>query len=310
MIGYFSAEVNADLSATPTAEASIRSGLLRLIRLGMQEDLYSGGTIRKVSFIGDRTTFVAPPPTTTSTTTASTDKGLGPVALSFVLIAAILAFLIGGLLVGNHLRKKKQHDERGIILEDHHYTSDDEAGEQAWNKGHVAGRSVLERADSAEPGSLAEQDELALEPQDLVAPVLSKSAEQTDDATDDAIDVSVAESPTRATREATSLTVDTQETDKPAPSEADASLAAFMATSTTASDVPTEADAASRAAAAPKTPSPKKRKKKKKKKVVDTSSPDSLRDALSTLDSIAEEPHDPNAVIDGSDDSSGPRSLS
>ena len=61
MKGRFSASVNADVSQDSMAEASIKSGLLRLLRLGMNEDLYVLNDVRKVSFIGDRTSFVPPP---------------------------------------------------------------------------------------------------------------------------------------------------------------------------------------------------------------------------------------------------------
>jgi hypothetical protein len=49
MVGEFTASVIADLKKEPVLEDSLRSGILRLIRQGMINDIFIGGNISKES---------------------------------------------------------------------------------------------------------------------------------------------------------------------------------------------------------------------------------------------------------------------
>lgn len=267
--GYFSASVNADLESDSTAEAAIRNGLLRLLRLGMKEDLYANGDVRKVSFIGDRNLYE--PPAQVETNNSST--GMSGVALTFIILAALLAFLVAGLLVRNASKKRREDHAKGIVLEDDlHFDGDEEVANAGFGGGD----------DQSVDGSLAATDELALQPQPTVFPVSSKSSGERNESPD-AQSHSTGSSSTESDDVAAAL-----------------ALQVFLSTSATPSE-PTypEADASNQSTSPRK--SPKKKKKRKNKKAPD--SPDSLMDeSLRTLDSIAEEPTTSSIIDETSDD--------
>lgn len=293
MKGQFSAAVNADISQDSMAEASINSGLLRLLRLGMNENLYVLDNVRKVSFIGDRTTYVAPPTTQSQNPNSG---GIGTAALAIIILAVLFIFLIVGFLVGRNIRKRKdeQHN-KGVVL-DESFALDEEAVDSSYNKGFMGGGVDGQQCADVR-GSLASTDELALQPQSLIAPVLSASTASGEESKSDAV-----EEGTKATSEEASAT--SPNTDKNKSSAAADELAAVLLAATAAAasaeKAGEEATGEKQAAEAekPKTPPKKKRKRKKGKRSPD--SPDSLlAESLRKLDSIAEEGE--TSVIDESD---------
>lgn len=294
MTGYFTAFVDADLKADSTAEASVRSGLLRLLRLGMQENLYLNGDVRKVSFIGDRTGFVPPPVQTQSSDSSSVN--MSTVALTFIILAAFFAFLIGGFLVRKAARERKQEQVKGMMLEEDLNLDVDEA---SYNIGFVGDVS---RGDSNKQGSLASTDELALEPQDAAFPVFAPNSGGSADeakfkaATELTIETSCA---------AHAPTVIPSNQQQVAAVELD-----LLFLSTEASPSSGRSPERNTSSAAKMLPKKKKRRKKtKNKKAPD--SPDSLMaESLKTLDSIAEEPPNDSSEFEDSDaDSESARSI-
>jgi hypothetical protein len=306
MKGRFSASVNADVSQDSMAEASIKSGLLRLLRLGMNEDLYVLNDVRKVAFIGDRFTYVPPPPPVSSASPSS--GGIGTAALAIIILAALFVFLLVGFLVGRNIKKRKQDQHsKGVVLDESFALDEEEMAGASYNKGFKGG-DVDSPNGSSVQGSLASTDELALQPQLLVAPVLSQSTAESD-----------------AAEESKSNVVDEEQKETP-PNEGGAPVAEKEQSSTAAADELAAVLLAATAAAAsaekageevtgekisgdadkPQTP-PKKKRKKKKKAKRDPDSPDSLlAESLRQLDSIAEEGE--ASVIEESSDSSA-RSL-
>lgn len=286
MKGSFSASVNADVSQDSMAEASIQSGLLRLLRLGMNEDLYVVNDVRKVSFIGDRTSYNPPPPVTSSSAPAS-NRSLGNAALATIIIAALVVFLIAGFLIGRNQKRKRDEHARGVML-DESYALDEEDGKSP-NDGFRGGTGV--------EGSLAATDELALQPQHLVVPVLTKSSED-GSGPDEANENSQVKA---APSEANCSTA----RNSAAAKELAAALEMATAAAASAEKAGEKVTGEKINASAAETPSPKKNKKKKRKKKGKkaTDSPDSLlSDSLRKLDSIAEESEP--SVIDESSDSS------
>jgi hypothetical protein len=286
MKGSFSASVNADVSQDSMAEASIKSGLLRLLRLGMNEDLYVVNDVRKVSFIGDRTSFNPPPPVTSSSAPAS-NRSLGNTALAIIIVAALVVFLIAGFLIGRNRKRKRDEHARGVML-DESYALDEEDGKSP-NDGFRGGTGV--------EGSLAATDELALQPQHLVVPVLTKSSED-GSGPDEANENSQVKA---APSEANCSTARNSAAAKELAAALEMATAAAASAEKAGEKVTGEKITSSSA----ETPSPKKKKKKKRKKKGKqaTDSPDSLlSDSLRKLDSIAEESEP--SVIDESSDSS------
>lgn len=282
MKGSFSASVNADVSQDTMAEASIKSGLLRLLRLGMNEDLYVVNNVRKVSFIGDRTSY-NPPPVTPQSAPAS--GGIGTAALAIIIVAALIVFLIAGFLIGRNRKRKREEHAKGMVL-DESFNLDEEAG-KSYNDGFRGGAEV--------EGSLAATDELALQPQPLVVPVLSKSSEAGSESDEANEKSQVKEAPAEANSSPAKNSTAAQEL----------AVALEMATAAAASAEKAGEQVTGEKINGPdaETPTPKKKKKRKKKGKRATDSPDSLlSDSLRKLDSIAEE-HEPS-IIDESSDSS------
>ena len=267
---------------TTMAEASIKSGLLRLLRLGMNEDLYVVNDVRKVSFIGDRTSY-NPPPVTPSSAPAS--GGIGTAALAIIIVAALIVFLIAGFLIGRNRKRKREEHAKGMVL-DESFNLDEEAG-KSYNDGFRGGAEV--------EGSLAATDELALQPQPLVVPVLSKSSEAGSESDEANEKSQVKEAPAEANSSPAKNSTAAQEL----------AVALEMATAAAASAEKAGEQVTGEKINGPdaETPTPKKKKKRKKKGKRATDSPDSLlSDSLRKLDSIAEE-HEPS-IIDESSDSS------
>lgn len=295
MTGYFTASVNADLAADSTAEASVRSGLLRLLRLGMKENLYLNGDVRRVSFIGDRTDFVPPPVQTQSTNSSSVE--MGTVVLTCTILAALLAFLIGGFLIRKTVRKRKEEQGKGVRLEEDFHLDADEA---SYNMSYVGD---LERNGSDMQGSLASTDELALESQDAIFPVLTPKS-------DGSADEEKSEAPTEPTNEMpdAAYAPSVIPTNQYQVASVELDLLFMSNEATPSSDKSPERDTSPAAKTSPKKKK-KKRKKAKNKKAPD--SPDSLlAESLKTLDSIAEEPSNDSSEFEDSDaDSESARSL-
>lgn len=274
MTGYFSSSVSADLESDSAAEASIRNGLLRLLRLGMQEDLYVNGDVRKVSFIGDRNLYEPPPQEETNTSST----GMGAVALSFIILAVVLAFLIAGFLVRHTRKTRREEQAKGIALEDDlHLDADEEVANTGFSGGDEKVINVS--------GSLAATDELAVQPQPTVFNVPSRASSERN------------ENPSLQSPSTGSMSTESTESDDVAAALA---LQVFLTNAATPASAPyPEADASNQSTSPRK--SPKKKKKRKNSKAPD--SPDSLIDeSLRTLDSIAEEPTISSIIDETSDD--------
>jgi len=305
MKGRFSASVNADVSQDSMAEASIKSGLLRLLRLGMNEDLYVLDDVRKVSFIGDRTTFTPPPPPVETTYSAPGGTGIGNAALAFIILACLLVVLIAGFLVGRNLKKRRQEQhDRGVVL-DESYALDEE--EATYNKGF--------RGQSGDPnganvqGSLASTDELALQPQPIVVPALSKSSEASNKGEESKRQVTAEENSTApvGTAAIKPSKASVKKKDSTAAKELAAALLMASAAAASAEKAGEEVMGEKISGDGTNTNTPPKKKKKKKGKRSPSSSPDSLlAESLRKLDSIAEEGE--TSVVEESVDS-GSRSL-
>jgi hypothetical protein len=316
MTGYFSASVDADLEADSTAEASVRSGLLRLLRVGMKENLYANGNVRKVSFIGDRTNYV--PTVQTSTDSNTSSLGMSSVALTFTILAAIIAFLIAGFLFRKTMKKKKQQEAKGVRLEeDFHPDVDDSSFDKSFTGEDYTGD--IERNDKQ--CSLAATDELSLVSQDAISPVLTPMSDDAgaEEASFEAPTEPPSEAPTPPQSEAPSKAPSELMSESPATAcarpavlpanhhqTAAAELDLFLSTAATpTADTLTEISPTIRA-----TTPKKKRKKRKRKKSAAPDSPDSLDESLKTLDSIAEEPSNtPPEFEDSDSDSVSVRSL-
>jgi hypothetical protein len=286
MKGSLSASVNADVSKDSMAEASIKSGLLRLLRLGMNEDLYVVNDVRKVSFIGDRTSYNPPPPVTSASAPAS-NRSLGNAPLAIIIVAALVVFLIAGFLIGRNRKRKRDEHSRGVML-DESYALDEEDGKSP-NDGF--------RGVTGVEGSLAATDELALQPQHLVVPVLTKSSEDGSGPDEANENSQVKAAPPSEANCSTAR-------NSAAAKELAAALEMATAAAASAEKAGEKVTGEKINASAAETPSPKKKKKKRKKKGKKaTDSPDSLlSDSLRKLDSIAEESEP--SVIDESSDSS------
>ena len=308
MKGHFSAYVNADVSQDTMAAASIKSGLLRLLRLGINENLYVLNDVRKVSFIGDRTTYVASP--APAPVQASGKDGVGAAALTFIILAALFVFLVGGFLVGRSVKKRKQEQfDKGMILDES--VADEEVADASYNKGFMGG-AVGENG-AVMHGSLASTDELALQPQAIVRPVLSKSSSEP--SVEESSASGVRSEETKASPKKRSPGKPSDGSAKPAKSAAAEELAAALLMASAAAASAEKAgeevsgEKLNREAAGTKTSPPKKKKSKRKKGARAPDSPDSLlADSLRQLDSIAEEGE--ASIIDESAEDTGSRGLS
>ena len=293
MTGYFTAFVNADLAADSTAEASIRSGLLRLLRLGMQENLYLNGDVRKVSFIGDRTNFV-PPPVQNQSSDSSSAK-MSVVALTFTVLAAFFVFLIGGFLIRKAVRERKKEQVKGMVLEEDLHLDVEEA---SYNIGFAG--DTNQKNESHMEGSLASSDELALEPQNATFSVFTTES-------DGSADEAKSESATDLANETPgAATVMPSNQYQIAAEELDLLFLSTAATPYSGSSPERNISPATKT-------SPKK-KKKRRKKTKNKKTPDSpnslMAESLKTLDSIAEEPSKDSSEFEDSDvDSDSARSI-
>jgi hypothetical protein len=305
MKGRFSASVNADVSQDSMAEASIKSGLLRLLRLGMNEDLYVLNDVRKVSFIGDRTSFVPPP--TVQAASQSTGRSIGSAALAFIILAVLFVFLVAGFLVGRNMKKRKQEQhDMGVVLDESYALDEEEAASPFYNKGF--GGEVDGPYGADVQGSLASTDELALQPQPLVVAVLAKSGEESKRGEDSKSEENSEEAGEKNTSDGPIVKPSDAPEKKDSAAADELAAALRMATAAAAwaekAGEEVTGEKISGEAARPKTPTKKKKKRKKGKRAPD--SPDSLlSDSLRKLDSIAEESEP--SVIEESDAST--RSL-
>ena len=233
--------------------------------------------------------------------------GIGSAALAFIILAVLFVFLVAGFLVGRNMKKRKQEQhDKGVALDESYALDEEEATSPFYNKGF--GGEVDGPYGADVQGSLASTDELALQPQPLVVPVLTKSGEESKTGEDSKSEENREEAGEKNTADGP--------IDKPsdAPEKKDSAaadeLAAALRMATAAAASAEKAgeevtgEKISGEAARPKTPTKKKKKRKKGKRAPD--SPDSLlSDSLRKLDSIAEESEP--SVIEESDAST--RSL-
>lgn len=156
--GYITATVNS--SADATVQDGILRGLLKVVRQGMQDDVYVSGNIKKVSFIGTRTDASNGFATDgVRTADANTEKaGLSGIGIAFLCVGSVLLVALIAMFVRK--RQRRIAEERDMVFHD--------ATAQAWKRTLEEGQLGDEGADI--PGSLANKDELALRP-DPLAPI-------------------------------------------------------------------------------------------------------------------------------------------
>jgi hypothetical protein len=150
-----------DANATATEQNSIERILMRVVRDGMQDDVYVAGNVTKVSFVGFRSSDIPAPSTSIQTEQQSKSSDpLSSLSIALIFVALLVLFLVLALFVTRRRRKRESQPK-------HDATN----SQDALNSDHFihtrAAPSILdadiEGADI--PGSLANKDELALEVQ-------------------------------------------------------------------------------------------------------------------------------------------------
>ena len=164
--GYITATV--DSSASATVQDNVMRGLLKVVRQGMQDDIYVSGNVRKVSFIGARTDSSNGFATdgVRAADTNSQKQGLSGIGIAFLCIGSVLFIALIALFIRRRQRRKSE--ERDMVFHDATMEAARkralELGEQGDEEYHSRGPGLtgIEGADI--PGSLANKDELALKP--------------------------------------------------------------------------------------------------------------------------------------------------
>lgn len=170
--GFITATVNS--SATATVQDSILRGLLKVVRQGMQDDVYVSGNIQKVSFIGSRTdTSNGFATDNVKAADANTSKpGLSGIGIAFLCVGTILFVALIALFIRKRYRRKAE--ERDMIFHDATLGAQKRAldqGEQGDEEYHSRLPALEQGIEGADiPGSLANKDALALKP-DPLAPI-------------------------------------------------------------------------------------------------------------------------------------------
>ena len=162
-----------DANTTATIQSSIERSILRVVRDGMQDDVYVSGNVTKVSFVGFRTRDVTTPSSSSiqAEQQSKSSTALSGLNIALICVALLVLFLVLALFVTQRRRKREMQSD--MMLDDSTF---------AQNGGcFVHTRALpsmlyanIEGADIV--GSLANKDELALEVQ---APTCTRS--MTDD---------------------------------------------------------------------------------------------------------------------------------
>lgn len=171
MVGEFTASVIADLKKEPVLEDSLRSGILRLIRQGMINDIFIGGNVSKVSFVGTRVDTGGSSTTSDSVTVFNTGSGdktkITSVGIAFMAVGSVLALSLLALLIRRRKRQKEKMRQDLVFVDATIATRTLDGDSDIDSQFHKRRFSSQSRASEAAigQGSLAAVDSLALQPQ-------------------------------------------------------------------------------------------------------------------------------------------------
>lgn len=171
MVGAFTALVIADLKNDPTLEDTLRSGMLRMIKQGMINDIFIGSDINKVSFVGTRANAGGPWTTSDSATVFNSNSGdktkLTGVGIAFIAVGTMLGLSILVLLIRRQRRRKEQLRQDLIFVDATVATRDldsDSNSDSQFRKRRSSNQSRPSETAIGQ-GPLAAVDSLALVPQ-------------------------------------------------------------------------------------------------------------------------------------------------
>jgi hypothetical protein len=151
--------VLVDPFITGEVEDGLDRGIMRTIRSGMYDDVYVSGNVKKVSFIGERIeTGYVDANAAKGYDNQSDGNGLSVIGISFICVGSVLILALAALFVTKR-RQRRKEEERNMIFHDATVGAREL---QAANDEPPFKVRTIEGADI--PGSLANEDELALKP--------------------------------------------------------------------------------------------------------------------------------------------------
>eukprot|EP00545_Synedropsis_sp_CCMP1620_P005201 CAMPEP_0119008856 /NCGR_PEP_ID=MMETSP1176-20130426/3987_1 /TAXON_ID=265551 /ORGANISM="Synedropsis recta cf, Strain CCMP1620" /LENGTH=457 /DNA_ID=CAMNT_0006961265 /DNA_START=131 /DNA_END=1504 /DNA_ORIENTATION=- len=157
-----------DSSASGPVQDGILRGMMRVARVGMTEDVYVSGNIRKVSFIGSRADtggggFEADSARAAEPQPDDGGGQLSGVGIAFIVIGSVL--FVSLIAMFTVRRKRRKDMERSMEFHDATVEAKELESSQiaiASQDNSIRQAGAMEGADI--PGSLAHADELALQP--------------------------------------------------------------------------------------------------------------------------------------------------
>jgi hypothetical protein len=152
-----------DANVTATVQSKIERSMMRVIRDGMQDDVYVSGNVTKVSFVGFRSPDATSPNSSIQSEQQSKSaNSLSGLIIALICVAMLVILLILALFVTQRRRKRETQTEMSF------HDATVVQGDYLHSDRLVHSRVVpsilgpdIEVADI--PGSLANKDELALE---------------------------------------------------------------------------------------------------------------------------------------------------
>jgi hypothetical protein len=170
---------SVDSAASGSVEDGILRGMMRAARVGMKDDIYVSGNIRKVSFIGSRAgqDLGTGPDSALTDDTNDDGSGLDSVGIAFIVIGSVLLFALIALFTVR--KRRRAQEEQGMEFHDATIEAKELEASAVLSHQNFARQVSTEGADI--PGSLAHADELALLPSTSGSPTKTGDLEDIPD---------------------------------------------------------------------------------------------------------------------------------